>query len=193
MTRRKFARDLAALIGSLGLPVKLHAQQPTLPRRIGVLLLARSPEHKDVQQLRQGLRDAGYAEGRDLVIEWRSANGDYSRAPGLAADLVRSKVEVIVVENTPAALLAKRATSTIPIVMTLVADPVGSGLVANLAHPGGNVTGLSSMTAELSAKRLELLKEAIPRATRVAVLWNPAMQWHPKVIEELKRRHPRCP
>jgi putative ABC transport system substrate-binding protein len=193
ITRRAFVRYLAALVGSLGLccvPVKAHAQQPPSPRRIGVLLLARSPESKGVQEFRQGLRDAGYAEGRDVVIEWRSANGDYSRAAELAADLVRSKVEVIVVENTLAAQVLKRATSTIPIVMTIVADPVGSGLVANLAHPGGNVTGLSAMMVELSAKRLQLLKEAVPRATRVAVMWNPATPWHPRVIEDLKAMAP---
>ena len=108
-----------------------------------------------------------------MVIEWRSANGDYDRVPELAADLVQRKVDVIVVDSTPAAQAVKRATSTIPIVMAIVADPVGSGLVASLAHPGGNVTGLSIMLTELSAKRLQLLKEAIPRLTRVAVLWNP--------------------
>ena len=99
-----------------------------------------------------------------MVIEWRSANGDYDRVPELVADLVQRKVEVIVVESTVAARAIKRATSTIPIVMAIVADPVGSGLVASLAHPGGNVTGLSMMLSELSAKRLQLLKEAIPQA-----------------------------
>jgi len=167
-------------------PQRAHAQQPASPRRIGVLLVARSPEHRDVQQFRQGLRDAGYTEGRDVVIEWRSANGDYSRVPALAADLVQRKVDVIVVEATLATQALKRATSTIPIVLAVVADPVGSGLVANLAHPGGNVTGLSLMVADLSAKRLQLLKEAIPRLTRVAVLWNPATPYHPKVVEDLK-------
>ena len=121
-----------------------------------------------------------------MVIEWRSASGDYARIPELAADLVQRKVDVIVVEATLAAQAVKRATSTIPIVMAVVADPVGSGLVANLAHPGGNVTGLSLMVADLSAKRLQLLKEAIPRLTRVAVLWNPATPYHPKVVDELK-------
>ena len=115
-----------------------------------------------------------------MVIEWRSANGDYNRVPELAAELVQRKVDVIVVESTPAAQAVKRATSTIPIVMAIVADPVGSGLVASLAHPGGNVTGLSIMATELSAKRLQLLKEAIPRLTRVAVLWNPDTPWQPK-------------
>ena len=122
------------------------------------------PRARRRRQFRQGLRDAGYAEGRDVVIEWRSANGDYARVPELVADLVQRKVDVIVVDSTVATRAAKRATSTIPIVMAIVADPVGSGLVASLAHPGGNVTGLSIMTTELSAKRLQLLKETIPRA-----------------------------
>lgn len=189
MVRRAFICGLTALVGCLGplgLASAAYAQQLALPRHIGVVLVSVSPESKEAQAFRQGLRDAGYAEGRDVVIEWRSASGDYDKIAGLAADLVQSKVEVIVVENTNAALAAKRATSTIPIVMTIVADPVGSGLVASLAHPGGNVTGLSVMLGELSAKRLQLLKEAIPRLTRVAVLWNPATPWHPKVIEELK-------
>jgi putative ABC transport system substrate-binding protein len=148
--------------------------------------VARSPDSKEAQAFRQELRDAGYAEGRDVVIEWRSANGDYDRIPELAADLVQRKVDVIVVEATLATQAVKRATSTIPIVMAVVADPVGSGLVANLAHPGGNVTGLSLMVADLSTKRLQLLKEAIPRLTRVAVLWNPATPYHPKVDEAFK-------
>jgi putative ABC transport system substrate-binding protein len=124
------------------------------------------------------------------VIEWRSANGDYARVPELAADLVRRKVDVIVADTTFAAQAAKHATSTIPIVMTLVADPVGSGVVANLARPGGNVTGLSIMLAELSAKRLQLLKEAIPWLTRVAVLRNPGTPYHPKAVEDLKAAGP---
>ncbi len=177
---------LAACFGLFGLASAADAQQPASPRRIGVLLMASSPERKDAQAFRQGLRDAGYSEGRDVVIERRPANGDYSRLPQLVTDLVQSKVDVIVVESTPATQTAVRATSTIPVVMAIVADPVGSGLVANLAHPGGNVTGLSLMTAELSAKRLQLLKETIPRLTRVAVLWNPDTPYHPKVIQVLK-------
>jgi putative ABC transport system substrate-binding protein len=181
--------SVAALAASSAIavvPHAAHAQQPASPRRIGVLLVALSPESKEVQAFRQGLRDAGYAEGRDVMIEWRSANGDYDRVPELAADLVQRKVEVIVVETTLAAQTIKRATSTIPIVMATVADPVGSGLVTSLAHPGGNVTGLSMMITELSAKRLQLLKEAIPRVARVAVLWNPSTPFHAKVIEDLK-------
>jgi putative ABC transport system substrate-binding protein len=185
--------SLAALAASPAVvfkPQSTYAQQSASPRRIGVLLLALSPESKGAQQLRQGLRDAGYTEGRDVVIEWRYANGDYARVPGLAADLVRRKVDVIVADTTIATEAAKRATSTIPIVMAGVADPVGSGLVTNLAHPGGNVTGLSIMLAELSAKRLQLLKETIPRLTRVAVLWIPVTPWHQKAIADLKAAAP---
>ena len=138
-------------------PHEARAQRPALPRHIGVLLAVFSPESKEAQAFRRGLRDAGYGEGRDVVIEWQSISGDYARAPALAADLVQRKVDVIVVESTPAAQAVKHATSTIPIVMAIVADPVGSGLVGNLAHPGGNVTGLSGMSSELSAKRLQLL------------------------------------
>ncbi|MGQ0579774.1 MAG: ABC transporter substrate-binding protein [Betaproteobacteria bacterium] len=193
MTRRAFTRDLAAVAGSLGLscvPVIAYPQQPAAPRRIGVLLVAFSPESKEARAFRQGLRDAGYAEGRDIVIEWRSAGGDYARVQELAADLVQRKVDVIVVTSTIAVQAVKRATSTIPIVMAVVADPVGSGLVTSLAHPGGNVTGLSLMTLELTAKRLQLLKEAIPRLTRVAVLWNPDTPFHTTALKELKAAAP---
>ena len=187
--RRAFTRDLAVLFGSLwlaSLPVKANAQQPASPRRIGVLLVAFSLESKEAQAFRQGLRDAGYAEGRDVVIEWRSADGDYARIPELATDLVQRKVDVIVVDSTPGAQAVQRATSTIPIVMAVIGDPVGSGIVANLAHPGGTVTGFSVLAAALSAKRLQLLKETVPRLTRVAALWNPDTQWHAKAVEELK-------
>jgi putative tryptophan/tyrosine transport system substrate-binding protein len=167
-------------------PLAADAQQPVSPRRVGVLLALLGPDSLEAQAFRQGLRDAGYAEGRDVVIEWRSANGDYARLPQLAADLVKGKVDVIVADITVAIQAAKHATSSIPIVMAIVADPVGSGLVANLAKPGGNVTGLSIMLAELSVKRLQLLKEAIPRLTRVGVVWNPATPWHAKAVENLK-------
>ena len=177
---------LLACLGLFGLTSAADAQQPPSPRRIGVLLVGLSPEGKEAQEFRQGLRDAGYAEGRDVVIEWRLANGDYDRVPELVADLVQSKVDVIVVDSTVAAQAAKRSTSTIPIVMALVVDPIGSGLVTSLAHPGGNVTGLSMMTTDLTAKRLQLLKEAIPRVARVAVLWNPDHPFHSKVLEDLK-------
>jgi putative ABC transport system substrate-binding protein len=191
-SRRAFVSSLAALAASPAIvftPQSAYAQQPAAPRRIGVLTTS-STEDKDVQAFRQGLLDAGYIEGRDVVIEWRSANGDYARIPELAADLIKRKVDAIVVETTLATMVLERATSTIPIVMAAVADPVGSGLVTSLAHPGGNVTGLSLMAVEISAKRLQLLKEAIPRLTRVAVLWNPDTPWHPKAIANLKAAAP---
>ena len=176
---------LALLVSCLDLATA-DAQQPTSPRHIGVLLGLFSQESKEVQAFREGLRDAGYVEGHDVVIEWRSSAGDYALVPRLVADLVQRKVDVIVVDTTVTTRAAKRATTTIPIVMSTIADPVGTGLVASLAHPGGNITGLTVMTTDLSAKRPQLLKEAIPRLTRLAVLWNPDTPYHPKAIEELK-------
>ena len=161
-----------------------HAQQPAGPRRIGVVAMGAISEEAKV--FKQELRDAGYVEGRDISIDWWQGGGDYSYVSEAVADMVQRKVDVIVVAGTPAALAAKRATSTIPIVMALVADPVGSGLVASLARPGGNVTGLSAMAVELSTKRLQLLKEAIPRATRVGVIFNPDAPYNSKVISLLK-------
>jgi ABC-type uncharacterized transport system substrate-binding protein len=180
-------REFVTLLGGAAVwPLTARAQQPASPRRVGVLLVGLSPESKEAKQLRLGLRDAGYSEGRDLVIEWRSASGDYDRVPALVADLVQSKVDVIVQDSTVGTEMTKRATSTIPIVMALVLDPVGSGLVKSLAHPGGNVTGLSMMATELYPKRMQLLKEVKPQLTRVAVLWNPDHPFHAKAVEELK-------
>jgi len=193
MMRRLLALGLGILLvclGPLGLGSAADPQQPTSLRRIGVLLVGFSPESKEARAFQQGLRDAGYAEGADVVIEWRSAKGDYARVPELVADLVQRKVDVIVVDGTLAIQAVKRATSTIPIVMALAADPVGTGLVANLAHPGENVTGLSLMIPELNVKRLQLIKETIPHLTRVAVLWNPGTPWHPKVNEDLRAAAP---
>jgi len=118
------------------------------------------------------MHDRGYVEGKNVAVEYRWAEGKYDRLPDLAAELVRLKVDVIVTHGTPGTLAAKQATATIPIVMTVVGDPVGSGLVASLARPGGNITGTSIFAPELGPKRLELLKEALPRVSRVAVLWN---------------------
>ena len=130
------------------------------------------------ETFRQAVRELGYAEGRNILIEWRYAGGRYDLLPDLAAELVGRKVDVIVTESTVATLAAKKTGATIPIVMALAADPVGSGLVRSLARPGGNITGLSMMLPELAAKRLELLKELVPRAVRVAVLVNPDTPWH---------------
>ncbi len=189
IARRVFTLALGALVacpGLSGLRRTAEAQAPASRRRIGVLLVLLSPAGKEAAAFRQGLRDAGYVEGRDVVIEWRSAEGNYARLPQLAADLVERKVDVIVADTTPATRAAQRATSTIPIVMAIVADPVGDGLVANLSRPGGNVTGLSIMLAELGAKRLQLLKEATPSLTRVVVLWNPPTPYHSRAVETLK-------
>jgi len=146
-----------------------------------------SPDSKAADAFRLGLSEAGYIEGRDLVIDWRSAQGDYNRVPDLVADLIQSKVDVMVMDSTVGTEVAKRSTSTVPIVMALVLDPVGSGLVESLARPGGNITGLSMMTSlDLSYKRLQMLKELIPELTRVAIMWNPDHRLHVRAVEELK-------
>jgi putative ABC transport system substrate-binding protein len=184
MRRREF---IALLTGAAAAqPLMARAQQIASPRRIGVLLVGLTPESKSAQSFLQGLRDAGYTIGRDVVVEWRLANGDYDRVPELVADLVRNKVDVMVMDSTIGTEAAMRATSTIPIIMALVVDPVGSGLVKSLAQPGGNVTGLSMMTSDLNSKRLQLLKDVVPGLTRVAVLWNPDHPFHHQVIKELK-------
>ena len=149
-----------------------------------------TPESKPAKEFRLGLRDLGYSEGRDILIEWRSAGGNYDRLPSLIENLLDKKVDVIVQDSTVGTELTKRATSTVPIVMALVLDPVGSGLVKALAHPGENVTGLSMMATELYPKRMQLLREVKPQLERVAVLWNPDHPFHAKAGEELKRIAP---
>src|SRR6266536_426932 len=171
MKRREF---IALLSGAaVAWPLGASAQQAAKVPRIGYLSanLATSPHLQEA--FRQGLRDLGYVEGSNVLIEYRDAEGKYDRLPALAADLVALKVDVIVVTNTPAAMAAKQATRTIPIVLAFVADPVGSGLITSLARPGGNVTGLSLLATELVGKRLELLTQAVPGVSRVAVLWHP--------------------
>ena len=167
MRRREFITLLCGAAAAW--PHAARAQQIASPRRIGVLLVGLSPEGREAKQFRFGLRDLGYTEGRDVVLEWRSANGDYHRVPELVADLIQSKVDVIVQDSTVGTEMTKRATSTVPIVMAIVLDPVGSGLVRALASPGGNVTGLSMMATELYPKRLQLLKDVNPQLTRAAV------------------------
>jgi putative ABC transport system substrate-binding protein len=131
-----------------------------------------------LEAARQGFRELGYVEGETIALEVRWAEGRYERMPELVAEMVRLKVDVLVVAATPGALAAKKATTTIPVVMVGVGDPVGSGLVASLARPGGNLTGLSLLTPEISGKRLQLLKEVVPKVSRVAVLRNPNNQIH---------------
>ena len=151
------------------------AQQPGTVPRVG-FLTSFSPSDVPFwrEGFRQGLRDLGYTEGHNIVVEYRYAEGRPERLPGLAAELVRLKMDIIAAETTPASLAAKRATTTIPIVMTVVADPVVSGLVSSLARPGGNITGMSLQLPDVTAKRLQLLQEIVPKARRVAILWNSA-------------------
>jgi ABC-type uncharacterized transport system substrate-binding protein len=166
--RRAFIGKVAA--GLLAPLATVFAQAPAGMPRIGVLA---SSDGSAWDGFRQGLRDLGYVEGRNLGIEWRWVQGDVSRYPAYAKELVQSKVEVIVTSSTPASLAAKQATSSIPIVMANSAHPERIGLVDSLAHPGGNVTGLSNMAPELAGKRMQLLREMLPKASRLATLWNP--------------------
>src|SRR5262249_30289326 len=160
------------------IPTIIHlseAQQTTKIPRIGFLFGGSSSFYSTwIDVFRQGLKELGYIEGKNIAIEYRYADGKADRVPALAAELVSLNVDVIVTSATPGVLAVKKATSTIPIVFVSIADPVASGLVASLARPGGNVTGLSIVAVELSGKRLELLKETVPNVTRMAFLWNSA-------------------
>jgi len=160
---------LALLLSS----VATEAQQPAKTPRIGVLSLASGPNPN--MDVFRGLRELGWIEGQNIAAEYRWGASREDQLPALAAELVRLKVDIIVTSSTPAAQAAKQATTTIPIVITFVADPVGSGLVASLARPGGNITGGSTLAAGLVAKRLELLKAVLPGVKRVAVLWQPGV------------------
>ena len=150
-----------------------QAQQPARIPRIGILIPSSASFYSArVEAFRQRLRELGYVEGKNIVIEYRYAEGKRERLPDLAAELVRLKVDVIVTTGARPILAAKKASATIPIVFAAATDPVGTGLVSSLARPGGNITGLSLMAPDLDGKRLELLKEAFPKVARVAFLWN---------------------
>jgi putative ABC transport system substrate-binding protein len=172
MTRRTFLCGLT--LGALSAPLAVEAQQAGKIARIGYLVIDRAASPHLREAFLQELRDLGYVEGRNLVIEYRSAEGKSEQLPALAAELVALKLDVIVAPSTVAALAAKQATSTIPIVS--VAIPVTSGLVTSLARPGGNVTGLAFFSPELVGKCLEQLKQAVPGVSRVAALWQPGVQ-----------------
>jgi putative tryptophan/tyrosine transport system substrate-binding protein len=163
-------------LGLLLAPLAPEAQPPTHVHRIGTLsALGTTPGRNPfVEAFLEGMHALGYVEGQHFVLEYRGAEGQFEGFPDLAAELVRLKVEVIVAQGTPAALAAKHATTMIPVVMVGVGDPVGSGLVASLARPGGNITGLAVLLPELVGKELEFLKEVLPTVSRVALLWNPA-------------------
>ena len=167
--------------------IHLQAQQPTKVPRIGFLTGVSPPTNSARHEaFRQGLRELGYAEGKNIVIDWRSAEGKFDRLPALAAELVRLKVDIIVTGGGATTRAAKEMTTTIPIVMAQDGDPVGNGFVASLARPGGNITGLATFAPELSGKRLELLKEIVPRLSRVAVLGNSTQPGNPQESREVE-------
>jgi ABC-type uncharacterized transport system substrate-binding protein len=171
----------------LALGVRTEAQQPKKVPRIGGLYAGTpSTQLARMEAFRQGLRELGYVEGKNIIIEYRYAEGKYDRLPALAAELVRLKVDIIITGGSPATAVAKQATLTIPIVMTQVGDPVGSGFVASLARPGGNITGSSTLAPEINGKQLELLKEIVPRLSRVAVFGTSTSPDNAQMLREVE-------
>jgi putative ABC transport system substrate-binding protein len=178
---------LLVLLALLTTPGAAEAQQPGKVYRVGFLGNSTAAlEGNLVEPFREGLRDLGYIEGRNILIEYRWADGKYERFPALIAELAALKVDVIVTAGTPAALAVKKTTPSIPLVMAAVGDPIGVGLVASLARPGGNVTGLSAIAPELEGKRLELLREVVPKLSHIAVLWNPDNPFQAGSLKETK-------
>jgi len=173
MQRRSFLALLGGAAAAGAWPQRLSAQQAGKVWRVGVLeTISPAMNAANFDALRKGLRDLGYVEGQNLVIEYRSVDGHDERFPELAAELLRLKVDVIVTRGTPAVQAAKNATATIPVVMAASGDPLGTGIIAGLSRPGANVTGLSAFTVELIGKRIELMREAIPGIARIAFLHN---------------------
>jgi putative ABC transport system substrate-binding protein len=188
-SRREFlkAATVAGTAGFLGFGSEAAAaQQPTKIPRIGFLGGSLSATATRVEAFRQGLRELGYVEGKNIIIEWRYAEGEPDHERKFAAELVRLKVDVIVTAGSTSTRAAKEATATIPIIMTQDPDPVGNGFVASLARPGGNITGLSNLGPELSGKRLELLKEVVPRLTRVAVFGTSSFAGNAQILREVE-------
>ena len=180
-------RNIVCLIGASSLlPLPAVAQRSAKMPRIGVLLTLHSPSEAAPQAFNEGLRSHGYIEGKTIAIEWRAAGGDYDRLGPLAAELVQSKVDIVVADVTPAARAARQASTSIPIIILVAADPVRDGLVASLAHPGGNITGLSILLPDISAKRLQQLHQTIPAVTRVAIFWNPRTPYHKVLLKEVE-------
>jgi len=180
MNRRRFL--LTALAGALAAPLTAAAQQPSKVYRIGFLRGGQPPETY-VEGLQQGLRERGYVNGQNVVVEYRATDGGFDQLPRLAEEFVRSKVDVILASAAPAAIAAKRVTRSVPIVFVGVVDPVEIGLVPSLVRPGGNITGLATNAVDFAGKRLELLRAIIPRLRRVAVIWQPDNPSNPNQLK----------
>ena len=184
MRRREF---ITALGSAAAWPLAAWAQQARQVYRIGFMGNSTAAlEANLVGPFRDALRELGYDEGRNIAIEYRWAEGNYERFPALVAELIARKVDVIVTAGTPATLAVKAATTSVPLVMVAVGDPVGTGIIASLARPGGNITGLSSIAPELEGKRLELLRELIPNLAHVAVLSNPLNPFHVASLKQAR-------
>ena len=186
MQRRKFI----TLVGfsAVAWPIDTWAQQTSKVWRVGMLeTTSETLNAPNINAFRRGLRELGYVEGQNLIIEYRSGEGRIERFPDLAVELVRLKVDVLVTRGTPASLAAKNATTTIPIVMAAIGEPVGTGMVGSLAQPGGNVTGLSAFVNELAAKRIEIMREIVPKISRMAMIDNMGNASVPAAWDETKK------
>jgi len=185
MQRREFITFLGG--ATVAWPLAARAQQAAKVYRIGFLGNSTAALEADlVGPFREGLRDLGYVEGQNILIEYRWAEGEYERFTALTAELIALRVDVIVTAGTPASLAVQKAATSIPLVMIAVGDPVATGLVVSLGRPGGNITGLTSISSEMAGKRLELLREVVPKLSHVAVLWNAASPI--QVIDERETR-----
>ena len=182
--RKASVLSILFVVVMLAVAVIAEAQQPKKVPRIGFLSGTSTNPRREA--FGRGLRELGYVEGKNIVIEWRYAEGKFNRLPELAAELVRLKVDVIVTGGPNTTRPAKEATVTIPIVMAFDGDPVGNGFVTSLAHPGGNITGLSTLAPEISGKQLELLKEIVPKLSRVAVLGNSTLAGNAQALKEVE-------
>ena len=183
MKRREFITLLGG--AAVAWPLAARAQQPDKTPRVGYIRAGTSNNDPYRESFARGMHDLGYVEGRNIAFEFRQYGDDIGSIPSLISDLLRAKVDIIVAGGTPAIRAAQAATQTIPVVM-IAADPLGSGLIASLARPGGNTTGLSVLSAELTIKRLELLKEVMPQAVRIAILQQPGNPAHPMFIKEIE-------
>ena len=189
MTRHTIGLIVTLALGLLAVPLTAQAQSSTKVPRIGYLAVGTLASHgRLLEAFKQGLRDLGWIEGQTIAIEYRWVTGQMDRLPALAAELVRLPVDLIVTTSTPVSQAAKDATSSIPIVMAVSADPVGTGLVANLARPGGNLTGMSALNPELGGKRFELLQELLPTLSRAAFLLHGGI---PPIDSSSRKRRPR--